>query len=83
MDQAVQLGCVLVDLRIVAVAKVVLVRTFGVQDHLQGVVVVVEERSQTVEVEIVANEIFVDLEQKLIARLRHEPGDPAVAGRHV
>ena len=76
MNQTVKVHRRLVDFQEVFVVKIFRVRTLSGKDHLHSFVEVLKLLSEAVKVEIVADILFIDLNEKLVALEVAEPADP-------
>ena len=80
MDQAVEVGGLLVQLKELLVSQVLLVGALGVQNHLDALheLVLAQLILQTEQVEGITNVCFVDLNHVLVAVESAKPTDPAI-----
>jgi hypothetical protein len=76
MNQTVKVHRRLVDFQEVFVVKILRVRALSGEDHLHSFVEVLKLLSEAVKVEIVADVLLIDLNEKLVALEVAEPADP-------
>lgn len=77
MDESIQIHGGLVDFKEGLVVEVFGVGTFRREQHLHGLVEVLDLLAEAVQVEVVANVIFVDLDKELVAFEVAKPANPA------
>ena len=83
MNEAVKVHGGLVNFKEVLVVEVLGLGAFGGQDHLHGLVEVLDLFAQAVEVEVVADEVFVHFDEELVAFEVAKPRDPPGAAFRV
>ncbi len=76
MNQTVKVHRRLVDFQEVFVVKILRVRALSSEDHLHSFVEVLKLLSEAVKVEVVADVLLIDLNEKLMALEVAEPADP-------
>ena len=76
MNQTIEVHRRLVDFQEVFIVKILRVRALSGEDHLHSFVEVLKFLSEAVKVEIVADVLLIDLNEKLVALKVAEPADP-------
>ena len=76
MNEAIEVHCGLVNLQEVLIIEVVGVGTVSAQDHLHCLVEISHSLPEPVQVEIVANVVFINFDEEFVAFEVAEPLDP-------
>ena len=76
MYQTIEVHRRLVDFQEVFVVKILRVRALSGEDHLHSFVEVLKLLSEAVKVEVVADVLLIDLNEKFVALEVAEPADP-------
>lgn len=76
VNEAIKVHCRLVNLQEILIIEVVGVGTVGAQDHLHCLVEISDSLPESVQIEIVANVVFINFNEKFMAFEVAEPLNP-------